>query len=461
VSIRLTGADPGSSKKAILVTVGCGVVGLALGGVFLWTLLGSGPATAERLPEGSKKLAERSESRRSERAEEAARLRQREIGDDYQFDAEGNLIGARTEVDDVPSNRALAQAVPASATDSRAEIARGIEHRPMTTPEPVREGGEHAGEGTERAAGAAPMLGYSTIRGANWAARRPEVSGEGRPAGQGAPASSDAEERLLGAVERSLQTTPAVGQGDSDASSRSGGGAGVGGEALYPAQRAAQPFRAGQVGDMRIGGRVGADQIVRQGKFLDCVLVNELRVDLVESPVIAMVARDFVSLDGTMVLVPAGAKLLGTAGQVGNLQQLRVYIRFDRIIFPDQRSAFFPTRQLGAVDGAGAVGVEGSIDRHLMLQFGAAIMLGVLDGLAAAVETPGTASNPGVRELVMARTSSNFSSVVAGIIGRYANVVPTVTVEPGSKLKIFFAEDVWLSPYMRTADLSWIRRGTR
>jgi hypothetical protein len=78
---------------------------------------------------------------------------------------------------------------------------------------------------------------------------------------------------------------------------------------------------------MRIGGQVGPEQTVRQGKFLDCVLVNEIRADLMESPAIAMVSRDFVSLDGQYVLIPAGAKLIGSAGHVQNLQQARIYLR--------------------------------------------------------------------------------------------------------------------------------------
>jgi type IV secretion system protein VirB10 len=226
-----------------------------------------------------------------------------------------------------------------------------------------------------------------------------------------------------------------------------------------PAETGAQAFQPGGVGDMRIGGQVGQDQIVRQGKFIDCVVVNEIRADLVESPVIGMVSRDFISLDGNYVLVPAGSKLIGTAGKTQNMQQARVYIRFDRILFPDQRSAYFPTRRLPAVDGAGSVGIDGDVDRHFFMMFGSAIMLGMLDGFAALVEGPSGSASPSARELLMARTSMNMSEVVRGIINRYGNVVPTITVEAGSKMKVFFAEDVRMSPYMRARDLSWVRSG--
>jgi type IV secretory pathway VirB10-like protein len=92
-----------------------------------------------------------------------------------------------------------------------------------------------------------------------------------------------------------------------------------------------------------------------------------------------------------------------------------------------------------------------------MLQFGAAIMLGVLDGLAAAVQSPTASGDPSLRDLMMGRTSSNFATIVGGVLQRYANVVPTVSVPPGSTMKVFFSEDVRLTPYMRSSDLSWMR----
>jgi len=47
--------------------------------------------------------------------------------------------------------------------------------------------------------------------------------------------------------------------------------------------------------------------------------------------------------------------------------------------------------------------------------------------------------------------------VLGGILQRYGNVVPTVTVEPGATMKVFFSEDVRLSPYLASRDLSWMR----
>ncbi len=501
-------AMAGLSRAQIALLATVGVVGLGGSGALVHHLVAKQPAPAAMpVSQQEAKLAENVNERRARAEADGRKLRQQDLGQGYQFDPSGNLLAAAPDGAGLPQNRF--SAAPGghgggASTQVTAAIGRGIE--PSTHDDEYDdEGGgsetRHGGrarddDGDERAAGdgtrpvlTASMLGYSTVPGAAWAARRPDrpaaAGASPKRGGEGAGAGDQGEvvDRATAAMEdstraleraihsraqediggdRGTQARPAPGTigmwGPSVAISHGPSGAG---ESLYaeekPATRSAQSFSAGSTGDMTIGGGVGPDLIVRQGKFLDCAVVNEIRADLVDSPVIAMVSRDFVSLDGKYVLIPAGSKLLGEAGRTQNLQQERVYIKFDRILFPDQRSAYFPTRKVSAVDEVGAVGVGGDVDRHLMMQFGAAIMLGVLDGLGAAVQSPSSGSDPTVRDLILARTSSDFSTVLAGVIQKYANVVPTITVAAGSKMKVFFAEDVRLSPYGLTADLSWVR----
>jgi type IV secretory pathway VirB10-like protein len=505
MSIKLSNAAAGGGlgRGQIASLAIVGILGLGGSGVLVYKLV-SGPSTpAAAVSPDEAKLAARAEERRAKAEADARKLRQQDLGQGYQFDAQGNLLGASTDASELPQNRAL-QAAKAPEADSApvAAIGRGID-RGAGRLSPDEEEDDYDAprrrHGTEdddydqpppapaRGGAQVSMLGYSTVAGANWAARRPEGAARERardpnaaPASAGDVRHAEAIDRLVDTMERSTRVAAeqtagvgAVGAAKTAAApvgvpsmwgtAMVSPGPSVAGEALYaagaaaPAERGPQPFQAGGIGDMRIGGSVGPDQVVRQGKFLDCALVNQIRADLVDSPVIAMVSRDYVSLDGKYVLVPAGSKLLGEAGRVQNLQQERVYLKFDRVIFPDQRSAYFPARKVPAVDRIGAVGIDGDVDRHLMLQFGAAVMLGVLDGVGAAVQSPSAGANPTLRDLVMARTSADFSSVIAGAIQKYANVVPTVTVESGAKMKVFFTEDVRMSPYMATGDLTWVR----
>ena len=467
--------------------VGAAIVATGGSGVMVWRMASAEPkqSAANLSPDEARLLAKADEARLKKQSE-AKKLKQSDLGAGYQVDPEGNMTGP-AENADLPSNKSLDEmGSGAGSAGVSAEIAKGIRvgKKGQGTPAPEEDvyegagfgrGGDSGGrkddgdgEKVQRTELEKSMLGYSTVKTVKWATRRPDIAekaeggaGEGK---QGTTSPFEAIERAVGSAEKrlgALKDGVAVGNG-----AGMGGGVGVpgagpskGGSELMPAEEQGQPLTAGGVGDMRIGREVGQEQLVREGKFLDCVLVNEVRADLMDSPVIGMVSRDFVSLDGQYVLVPAGSKLIGSAGRVQNLQQARVYLRFDRVIFPDQRSAYFPVRRLPAVDGPGSVGIEGDVDRHFMLMFGSAVMLGMLDGLAAAVEGASNSATPTARELIVARTSMNMSQVVAGILARYGNVVPTITVEAGSKMKVFFAEDVRMTPYMRARDLAWVKYG--
>jgi type IV secretory pathway VirB10-like protein len=469
MSIRLSSPrGPGKIGRAPpVVMIGCVMLAVLSGLAGLWFVFGreDGRRPAPSISAEGEKLSARGAAKSAELRAAASALQQKAVGEAYEFDLDGRLIGATADDSDLPGNRTLAQLSGDGRPDPQAEIRAGVRHRP-DHPAPARGapgelgGSGRAGREPDRGLLTQSMLAYSTVGSAGWAERQPESGRRTEVTTQSAVVDEvvretqekQTDDRMVTMLER-LQDGLLTG-----AASGTGPGGRPGTEtrpALYPAASSPQAFARGAAGDMRIAS--GTEVIVRQGKFLDCVLVNQLRVDLAESPVIAMVSRNFLSGDGVHVVVPAGAKLLGTAGTVQNVQQVRVYIKFDRVLFPDQRSAYFPVRQAGAVDGTGAIGVPGDVNRHFLLQFGAAIVLGVLDGLAAAVQGPDSPRAPGARDLVLGQTSSALQTVVGGVLQRYANVVPTVSVPPGTKLKVFFAEDVRMSVYMPASELSWMR----
>lgn len=401
------------TKMHLAALIGIGVVSAGAAGAVILRRADDGKKTPVAQTEAETRLSAKAEEGRVRKAAEANKLKQADVGSGYQINQQGDLVPT-TDNSDLPTNKALAEV---GGRDIGLGLRRGRSEEDIYAPEPAA---AYAPEGETTAANdeepprqelEKSMLGYSTIKAATWALRKPEARDSGEKPADGQANKAEPLDRLVGVMEQTMrqagQSAAARGGAGPQPSTaydgnHAGAGPSAGGADLLPAEQAPQAFPAGGVGDMRIGGDIGSAGVVRQGKFLDCALINDVRADLVESPVIAMVSRDFVSLDGSHVLVPAGAKLIGTAGRVQNLQQSRVYIRFDRIIFPDQRSAYFPVRKLPAVDGAGVVGIDGDVDRHFMLTFGSAVMLGMLDGLAAVAEGQQGAT-PTTRELIMVR----------------------------------------------------------
>ena len=72
---------------------------------------------------------------------------------------------------------------------------------------------------------------------------------------------------------------------------------------------------------------------IYEGSFLEAVLVTQLSGDF-PGPMLAMVSVPFYSADRQRVLVPRGAKVLGTASAVANQDQTRLAVGFHRLLFP-------------------------------------------------------------------------------------------------------------------------------
>lgn len=473
------------------------------------------------------RLREIGERQRVETEKQANRLREHPVGEGSRFGGDGTYLGAPTSADGLIENKTLAQITSADAEAAgQGDGGSGDAKRLAalsTVNQSIEKGSHAAEEGTDQAgaeAGARPRgnegksvrtrrqssrrgdgiwndrdedfgattaLGYSAVPEATWAIRHPGgTRNDGNDARGGRTSREPSEAGDWAQVAAGgpgggqvapVAVVPSVGWGAGFAPpgpSVSGGGLYAQEGGGLPAERRPQPMPPGGVGDMRIGGRpigpggalvpVGPDEVVRQGKFLECALTHEMRVDLVNSPMRAQITQDFLSADGQYVLFPAGAQVIGSAGRVQNVQQARAYIKATRVIFPRRGekepglAAWFPTRDMPATDATGAIGVDGDVDRHFWLQFGAAVMLGVLDGVGAALQGT-TRGDDAVQNLVIGRTSNNLSNVAAGIIGRYGNVVATVSINAGAPLKIYFDEDVLVSPYMLTSELAHLREG--
>jgi type IV secretion system protein VirB10 len=446
-------------KAGILAMVLGGVTGMACVGGLLYKAFTPSKAVSRQQSPGEARIASKAEEARSRAEAGVPRMRQEDVGTGYQFDALGNYLPPKVDPKDLPENQPLISIEPAQPSPA-SRIAAGIqEEKPRSWREDREEAREtdsslfherREARKEDRADLQGSMLGYTTSATARWAMRRAE---RGEAAAQAAPVT--AEEAQVRANNQSIERLATLAErtmaGGQDPASK------------LPAETASQVAPPGEVADMRISGGTGSDVVVREGKFLDCVLVNRVESDIADSPVMAQVARDFLSLDGKDVLIPAGARIYGTAGKVESLQQAKLFIKFHKIVFPRRteeetpKVAYFPTRRFPAMDSMGRLGVGGQVNRHMMLQFGAAIMLGVFDGLAAQVQSPGFEDNPTARDMVMSRTSQNFANVVNAVIQRYANVMPTVTIKEGTKLKCYFTQDVALTPFMATRDLSWVR----
>jgi type IV secretory pathway VirB10-like protein len=190
-----------------------------------------------------------------------------------------------------------------------------------------------------------------------------------------------------------------------------------------------------------------------EGQFLDCVLLHKLLSDTEESPVIVSVAKDFFDSSARFVIFPSGTRGIGHSQVVKYQGAARLYIWFERILLPNGVSIMLPDNGKG-LDVQGSLGVASNVNRHFMQKFGSAIMVGLLDGLGGLAQN--NTQNNQLQNMIN-NSSNNFSDINREIMAQNSNIVPTITVNAGHRVKIVLSSDILISAYSLISDRSYAR----
>ena len=188
--------------------------------------------------------------------------------------------------------------------------------------------------------------------------------------------------------------------------------------------------------------------------MLEAALVGRLIVNVEPSPVVCVLSRDLFDASGKYVVFPANSRVIGEAQAVNYKGASRLYISFHRIILPNGLSVTLPQNKkfMKAMDETGALGVVSHVNRHWMLQFGSAIMLGIFDGLSGYAQRNEAVSLDGN---VVSRTSENFGRVLDHVMTQYSSIMPTISVFQGKTMRIYLADDMLVSPYQLISERSY------
>lgn len=181
---------------------------------------------------------------------------------------------------------------------------------------------------------------------------------------------------------------------------------------------------------------------IMAGSIIPASLITGLNSDL-PGPTIAQVTENvFDTVTGEHLLVPQGTRLFGKYDSVVAFGQKRALVVWTRLILPNGNSIVI--ENLPATDVAGYAGLEDEVDFHtwqLLKGIGLATLLGVGTQLSL---------GSGESDLVKAlRESVQQTTNRAGqrLIERELDVQPTITVRPGSPLRVIVSKDLVLKPY--------------
>jgi type IV secretion system protein TrbI len=181
----------------------------------------------------------------------------------------------------------------------------------------------------------------------------------------------------------------------------------------------------------------GTKYRVFEGTVLEAVLTNRLNGSF-SGPVNCMLTTNVYSHDRQHLLIPQGTRVLGEVKRVTVLGQERLAVFFHRLVMPDGYSLSLD--KFEGLNQIGETGLRDQVNHHYGQVFGMSLAIGAIAGFAQANNNSGVfqSSTDAYREGV----ASNLSQSSLHVLDHYLNILPTVTIREGHRIKIYFAGDL-------------------
>src|SRR5580658_11290365 len=176
--------------------------------------------------------------------------------------------------------------------------------------------------------------------------------------------------------------------------------------------------------------------LLPKGAFIDCTLETAIDSTL-PGMTTCITATDTFSVDGKVVLLERGTKLVGETR--GEVQQgsARVFVLWTEARAPT--GVVVPLSSPGT-DELGRSGLPGDVNRHFWDRFGAAILMTVING---AVQGAVNSQNKSGSVSISPSTSTD---VMGEVLRSTVSIPPTVTKAQGDRIQVFVARDVDFRP---------------
>ena len=175
--------------------------------------------------------------------------------------------------------------------------------------------------------------------------------------------------------------------------------------------------------------------LISQGTMIPGILETAIQSDL-PGMVRAIVSENVYGHDGSYILIPKGARLIGRYRSGLVRGQTRVFVIWNRVLRQDGVSI-----NIGSMgtDDLGRSGLAGDLDTHFFERFGSSILLSLIDaGLQIGVSSLGDQNSA----TVALESGSDFSKSAEIALENSIAIPPTIRVDQGKRIKVFVAKDL-------------------
>lgn len=185
---------------------------------------------------------------------------------------------------------------------------------------------------------------------------------------------------------------------------------------------------------------------LKAGHIIPGVLISGINSDL-PGQILAQVSQPvFDTVTGQNMLVPAGAKLIGTYDSAITLGQQRALVAWTRIIFPDGSSISLDN--MPGADQEGYGGFSDQVNNHLGRIFGYGLLLSTFSaGVQLSQPQATNGENLSSSQIIAGSLGQQMGQLGMQMAQRNMNIQPTLEIRPGYQFNIMVTKDIILPPW--------------
>lgn len=193
---------------------------------------------------------------------------------------------------------------------------------------------------------------------------------------------------------------------------------------------------------------------LRAGFVIPATLISGINSEL-PGQIMAQVSQNvYDTATGKWLLIPQGARLVGSYSNSIIYGQSRVLVAWQRIVFPDGKAM-----DIGSMPGADSAGYAGFTDQtnnHYVRIFSSALLMsGVIAGVTYSQsrdQSTSTNSAPTAGSALSQALGQELGQVTAQMISKNLNIAPTLEIRPGYRFNVVAVKDLTFTKPYRSFD---------
>lgn len=186
---------------------------------------------------------------------------------------------------------------------------------------------------------------------------------------------------------------------------------------------------------------------VKAGTIIPGVMIGGVNSDL-PGQIIGQVRENvYDSATGQNLLIPAGARLVGTYDSTVTTGQRRALVAWRRIIYPDGSSVSLDL--MPGADTSGYAGFSDKVDNHYWRIFGNAFMLSLFSA-GIQLSQPDSGNQFGgydSQQILAAELGRQLGQLGMEMTRRNLDIQPTLEIRPGYRFVVMVTKDMVLPPW--------------